>query len=126
MDDKKKSDILNMLQDAADDNVDIDYDISLDEEDDAIFGEAVTDEALNDDGLFGEDAQDDDRIFEKAMQMHKKEELDKAREAIEEEKKKEAEKTDPRYSYAKTKTDAELEEEFERGTGFPAFYRALG
>ena len=118
MDDKKKSDILNMLHDAADDKLDIDFDISPDDEDEAVFGEAVTAEALEDDELFGEvsaSGAEDDKLFEKAMQMHKKEEMDKAREAIEEEKRLEAEKTDPKYSYAKTKTDAELEEEFERG-----------
>ena len=117
MDDKKKSDILNMLHDAADDELDIDLDISLDDEDEAVFGEAVTADSLDDAELFGEDAvkAEDDELFAKAMQMHKKDEMDKARAVIEEEKQARAEKTDPRYSYAKTKTDAELEEEFERG-----------
>jgi hypothetical protein len=54
VDDKKKSDILNMLHDAADAKLDIDFDLSPDDEDEAVFGEAVPAEALEDDELFGE------------------------------------------------------------------------
>ena len=111
-----KSDILNKLQNAADDNIDLDYDLSIDDEDFDVFStndrSALTfeDDAENTSKLVSKAADDSDNLIGDAVAAHKKNEMELAKKAIEAEKQRERENVDQRLVYAKTKTDAELEE----------------
>lgn len=116
-----KSDILNKLQNAADDDIDLDYDLSIDDEDFDVFStndrSALTfeDDAENTSKHVSKAADDSDNLIGDAVAAHKKNEMELAKKVIEAEKQRERENVDQRLVYAKTKTDAELEEEFERG-----------
>lgn len=113
MSNNDKQDMLNMLRDAAADIPDIDPDAAFEDDEfekmyeDEEYGNALVPES--------EIVDDEDALLANALNKHSEEEKKKAALAVLEEKAEREKQAEKGYSYAKTKTDAELEEEFERG-----------
>ena len=113
MSNNDKQDMLNMLRDAAADIPDIDPDAAFEDDEfekmyeDEEYGNALVPES--------ETLDDEDALLVNALNKHSEEEKKKAALAVLEEKAEREKQAEKGYSYAKTKTDAELEEEFERG-----------